>query len=57
MWRKRVKADQRWADAIIEAVATFEQVAEQMVATYTERTAGLPLTERIDYFPEARAAF
>ena len=54
MWRKRVTADKRWADAIVEAVATFEQVAEQMVATYQAAVDGLPTTERIDYFMEAR---
>ena len=54
MWRKRVTADERWADAIVEAVATFEQVAEQMVATYQAAVDGLPTTERIDYFMEAR---
>ena len=54
MWRKRVTADERWADAIIAAVATFEQVAEQMVATYRAAVDGLPTTERIDYFQEAR---
>ena len=56
MWRKRVTADKRWADAIIEAVATFEQVAEQMVATYQAAVDGLPTTERIEYFQEARIA-
>ena len=56
MWRKRVTADQRWADAIVEAVATFEQVAEQMVATYQAAVDGLPTTERIEYFQEARIA-
>lgn len=54
MWRKRVTADERWADAIVEAVATFEQTAEQMVATYQAAVDGLPTTERIDYFQEAR---
>ena len=54
MWRKRVTADERWADAIVEAVATFEQVAEQMIATYQAAVDGLPTTERIDYFQEAR---
>ena len=52
MWRKRVTADPRWADAIVQAVNTFERTAEQMVATYTAAVDGLPTTERIDYFPE-----
>ena len=54
MWRKRVTADERWADAIVMAVDTFEQAAEQMVATYQAAVVGLPTTERIDYFMEAR---
>ena len=54
MWRKRVTADERWADAIVEAVNTFERAAEQMVATYQAAIDGLPTTERIDYFMEAR---
>ena len=54
MWVKRVTADERWADAIVLTVATFERTAEQMVATYTAAVDGLPTTERIDYFMEAR---
>ena len=54
MWRKRVTADERWADAIVLAVNTFERTAEQMVATYLAAVDGLPTTERIDYFMEAR---
>ena len=52
MWVKRVTADERWADAIVLAVNTFERTAEQMVATYQAAVDGLPTTERIDYFPE-----
>jgi len=51
MWRKRVTPDQRWAEAIVEAVQTFEVTATQIVATYTAAVAGLPTTERIEYFP------
>lgn len=43
---KRVYADPKWAEAIVDAVATFEQLAEEMVHTYLERTAGYPDTER-----------
>lgn len=49
LYVKRVYPDQRWFDAIREAVATFEQTVTQMVATYTERTTGLPATERSTY--------
>jgi hypothetical protein len=52
MWRKRVLPDDRWFEAIVAAVATFEQTAEQMVATYQAAVDGLPTTERIDYFTE-----
>jgi len=53
LYVKRVFPDERWFIAIVAAVTTFEQNASQMVATFAERTAGMPLTERIDYFPEA----
>lgn len=46
---KRVYPDPRWFDAITAAVATFEQNVAQMVATYTERTSGMPATERTIY--------
>lgn len=49
LWVKRVTPDERWFGAIREAVHTFEQTVTQMVATFTERTAGLPPTERIDH--------
>jgi len=53
LYVKRVFPDERWFIAIVAAVTTFEQNASQMVATFAERTSGMPLTERIDYFPEA----
>lgn len=46
MWRIRVYPDRDWQNAIREAVSDFEAAAAEMVATYTERTAGLPATER-----------
>ena len=49
MWTKRVFPDPAWQDAIVEAVRAFEATAAEMVATYTERTAGLPVTERTSY--------
>lgn len=49
MWTKRVFPDPAWQDAIVEAVRAFEATAAEMVATYTERTAGLPATERTSY--------
>ena len=47
MWRKRVYPDPKWQDAIVDAVAAFEEAAEQMQAAYTKAVAGLPMTERI----------
>lgn len=49
MWRKRVYPDPEWQGAIVGAVRIFEDTAAEMVATYTERTAGLPATERTTY--------
>lgn len=46
MWVKRVYPDQRWFDAILAAVETFETNAAEMIRHYTEATAGLPTTER-----------
>jgi hypothetical protein len=46
LWTKRVYPDPGWFTAIVEAVAAFEQTAEQMVDTYLDRTEGLPATER-----------
>lgn len=43
---KRVHADPKWADAIVEAVTAFEETAAEMTDTYLTRTAGLPATER-----------
>lgn len=47
MWTKRVYAKPMWADAIVSAVRIFEENASRMIATYKERTANLPDTERI----------
>jgi len=49
MWVKRVTPDHEWFNAIIEAVALFEQNAADMIADYTPAVAGLPETERIIY--------
>lgn len=49
LWTKRVTRDDRWQYAIHAAVQTFEQNVAHMVATFTERTAGLPATERSNY--------
>jgi hypothetical protein len=43
----RVYPDPKWFDAIVAAVAKFEEAVALMVATYEARTLGLPLTERV----------
>lgn len=52
LWTKRVYPDLDWHAAIIDAVAQFETTATEMVSTYLESTADMPMTERIDHFPE-----
>jgi hypothetical protein len=47
MWVRRVLPDQRWFDAITEAVEQFETTAAEMVATYEAAVVGLPTTERL----------
>ena len=47
MWTKRVYADQRWQDAIVQAVRTFENNARLMVAMYEDAVINLPATERL----------
>ena len=57
MWVKRVYADPKWAEAIVNAVAAFEVAAEQMTTAYDMATRGLPFTERRDYFAEMEVTF
>ena len=47
LWVKRVTPQQEWFDAIVAAVQAFEDAATEIVSTYSERTAGLPSTERV----------
>jgi hypothetical protein len=44
---RRTYPDERWFSVILAAVEQFEETATEMVATYTEAVAGLPMTERI----------
>lgn len=53
LWVKRVLPDPAWAAAIVEAVAAFEEAAEQMTSTYQSSVVGLPMTTR-DIFEEMR---
>jgi predicted phage-related endonuclease len=56
LWVKRVTPDADWFEAITAACIAFERTAAQTIADYTERVAGLPMTERIDYDPEIKVA-
>jgi hypothetical protein len=49
LYVKRVHPDPRWHGAILQAVTAFEVTAAQIITTYTERTAGMPATERTTF--------
>ncbi len=46
LWVKRVHPQPAWFDAIVGAVQAFEAAVADMISTYSQRTAGLPTTER-----------
>ena len=48
----RVRPDYRWHEAIIEAVAVFEDNAREMLEDYGFAIDGRPMTERIDHYLE-----
>ena len=50
---KRVYPDPRWQAAIIAALETFEEKAEQMMNTYRNASHGNPIAPRIDHFADA----
>lgn len=52
LWTKRVLPDERWFEAITDAVASFELAAELMIDKYQAAIDGLPATERLDHFAE-----
>jgi hypothetical protein len=56
-WTKPETPDPKWFTPIIEAVAAFEESADDMHARYLESTAGLPPTERLDHFAELEITF
>jgi len=49
---KRVYPDPAWQKVIIQAAGRFESLATNMASAYLEKTAGLPLTKRIDHFAD-----
>jgi hypothetical protein len=48
LWVHRVYPDPKWHEAIIAAVAAFEETAAEMETTYRAKVAGLPMTERVN---------
>ena len=46
LWVKCVTADPKWQESIVDAVAAFEQTAEEMAHNYDLATRGLPATQR-----------
>jgi hypothetical protein len=52
LYVKRVLPDPRWFVAIIEAVKTFEESAEQMIKNYAINTNGRPATKRINHYED-----
>jgi hypothetical protein len=47
MWIKRVLPDPAWHDAIVAAVAAFEEASAELASDYLTAVAGLPTTERV----------
>ncbi|WP_062077756.1 lambda exonuclease family protein [Demequina globuliformis] len=47
---KRIEADPDWHGAILAAVDTFEERAQEMERAYSLATEGMPATELIDHF-------
>jgi len=52
MWHKRVLPDERWHEALVEAVRAFEVKAFEMARAYEDATEGLPATEYINDMEE-----
>lgn len=46
LWVKRVRPDEKWQTAIVEAVRAFEANAAEMLRLYADSVTGLPTTER-----------
>lgn len=46
MWRKRVEPDPLWHEAILAAVAQFEETSAEMEVAYSLNTLNMPDTER-----------
>ncbi|MHA7210819.1 lambda exonuclease family protein [Arthrobacter sp. MDT1-65] len=53
----RVHPEPAWFDAILRATEWAESAISNIIATYDERRQGLPLTDRINHFPELEFTF
>ena len=53
---KRIHADAKWAEAIVDAVSAFEQRAEEMVHNFDTATKGMRTTEPLTYGVELKLA-
>ena len=49
MYPIRVYPDEAWFAAIVAAAEAVEVAIRDLISTYSDRVAGLPVTERIDY--------
>lgn len=47
LWVKRIYPQPAWFEAIVKAVRAFEANAAEMMRAYDERTADMPMTERV----------
>jgi len=57
LWPKRVYPDERWRDAITDALITFEATAANITTRYSAAIEGLPQTDYIDHFAELEFTF
>lgn len=53
---KRIYADAKWAEAIVDAVSAFEQRATEMLHNFDTATRGMPSTEPLTYGVELKLA-
>lgn len=53
---KRIYADAKWQEAIVDAVSAFEQRADEMLHNFDTATRGMPSTEALTYGVELKLA-
>ncbi|MBT1542448.1 YqaJ viral recombinase family protein [Curtobacterium flaccumfaciens pv. flaccumfaciens] len=52
LYVKRVHPDPKWHETIRLALTAYETQAAEMIATFTIRTKGAPIPERVDHFAD-----